>query len=85
MHEEKGTQHLEDMLLNGLATIYHSPICEEGTKRLILRELINQGALKSGEKPPVPHFNAPLGEIDSSKFINIINERLDTFYALREE
>ena len=85
MHEERGTQHLKDMLLSGLATIYHSPLCEESTKRLILRELVNQGALSSRGKPPVPHFNAPIGKIDSSKFMNVIKEHLGVLYALHEE
>jgi mannosyl-3-phosphoglycerate synthase len=85
MHEEKGIQHLKHMLTEGLATIYHSPLCEEGTKRLILRELVNQGALGSREKPPVPHFNAPIGKIDSAKFMNVIKEHLGALYALHEE
>jgi len=85
MHEEKGTQHLKDMLLSGLATIYHSPLCEESTKRLILRELVNQGALSSRGKPPVPHFNAPIGKIDSSKFMDAIKDHIGVLYALHEE
>jgi mannosyl-3-phosphoglycerate synthase len=85
MHEEKGTQHLKDMLLSGLATIYHSPLCEEGTKKLILRELVNQGALSSRGKPPVPHFNAPIGKIDSSKFMDAIKDHIGVLYALHEE
>ncbi len=85
MHEERGIQHLKHMLIEGLATIYHSPLCEEGTKRLILRELVNQGALSSREKPSVPHFNAPIGKMDSSKFMNVIKEHLGVLYALHEE
>jgi len=85
MHEEKGIQHLKHMLIEGLATIYHSPLCEEGTKKLILRELVNQGALNSREKPPVPHFNAPIAKIDSAKFMNAIKEHLGALYALHEE
>jgi len=85
MHEERGTRHLNDMLLSGLATIYHSPLCEESTKKLILRELVNQGALSSREEPPVPCFNTPIGKIDSSKFMNVIKEHLGVLYALHEE
>jgi len=85
MHEEKGMQHLKRMLTEGLATIYHSPLCGEGTKKLVLRELVNQAALNSGEEPPVPHFNAPIGKIDSAKFMNAIKEHLDALYALHEE
>lgn len=85
MHEERGIQHLKHMLTEGLATIYHSPLCEEGTKKLILRELVNQGALSNREKPPLPHFNGPIGKVERSKFMNVIKEHLGVLYALHEE
>jgi len=85
MHEEKGIQHLKHMLIEGLATIYHSPLCEEGTKKLILRELVNQGALNSREKPPLPHFNGPIGKVEGSKFMDAIKDHLGALYALHEE
>jgi len=72
-------------LTEGLATIYHSPLCEQVTKKLVLRELVNQGALNSGEEPPVPHFNAPIGKIDSAKFMDAIKDHIGVLYALHEE
>jgi len=85
MHEEKGMQHLKHMLSEGLGTIYHSPLCEEETKKLILRELVNQGALSSRGKPALPHFNGPIGKVEGSKFTDAIKDHLGVLYALHEE
>jgi mannosyl-3-phosphoglycerate synthase len=85
LHEEKGTKHLKNMLLDGLATIYHSPLCEESTKKLILRELVDQGALSRREKPPVLHFSGPIGKVNSAKFIDAIKDHIGVLYALHEE
>jgi hypothetical protein len=46
---------------------------------------VNQGALSSRGKPPVPHFNAPIGKIDSSKFMDAIKDHIGVLYALHEE
>jgi len=85
MHEEKGTKHLKSMLLDGLATIYHSPLCEESTKKLILRELVNQGALSSRGKPPVLHFSGPISKVNGEKFMDAIKDHIGVLYALHEE
>jgi len=85
MHEEKGTKHLKQMLLDGLATIYHSPLCEESTKKLILRELVNQGALSSRGKPPVLHFSGPISKVNGAKFMDAIKDHIGVLYALHEE
>ena len=82
LHEEKGMGHLKQMLLEGLATIYHSPLCEDGTRKLILKELVSQEALGGREEPPVPRSCIPLRKKDSAKFMNALGEHLDDFYAL---
>ena len=82
MHEEKGVVHLREMLLEGLAPIYHSPLCEDSTKKLILKELVSQEALSSRAKPPLPRLCAPLRKKDNAKFMEAIGEHLGDFYAL---
>ena len=86
LHEEKGGQHLlEEMLLPGLATIYHSPLCEEETRQVILRELLQQNAIKPDTKPPKPRVSAPLKAIDLVKFTKVMKEHLKSYSALEEE
>lgn len=43
LHEEKGRKHLQvEMLLPGLGAIYHSPLCDEETRQVIIDELLQQ-------------------------------------------
>ena len=82
-HEERGTGHLQKMLLQGLGTIYYSPLCDEETKRMLSRELLAQRALKRGEVPAKPHINRPPGKIDIKSFIDFMAERMDSYSALK--
>ncbi|MFC1917194.1 mannosyl-3-phosphoglycerate synthase [Chloroflexota bacterium] len=82
LHEEKGGKHvLAEMLLPGLASIYHSPLCENYTKKLIINELHLQNALKVGGKVPKPRISAPLRKVDLKKFGEIMGERLESYSA----
>jgi mannosyl-3-phosphoglycerate synthase len=84
LHEERGGQHhlLVEMLLPGLGAIYHSPLCDDETKQVIMNELVQQNALKNGEKPPKPRVIAPLKNIDLKKFANVMMEHMPSYSAL---
>lgn len=85
LHEEKGGQHLTmEMLLPGLGTIYHSPLCEEETKQVIINELMQQNAIEPEREPPVPHFIKPLKNIDIKKFNDAMAEHMASYSALEE-
>jgi len=84
LHEERGVEHLQHMLLEGLAPIYHSPLCEDSTRKLILKELVNQEALSSRAKPPLPRMCAPLREKNTVKFTSVIEKHLAEYYALTD-
>ena len=84
LHEEKGTEHLEDMLLTGLSTIYHSPLCDEETKQLIISQLKSQKALNSRKKPPKPHLNRPPCKVNIREFTKFMEPLLKTYFALHE-
>jgi mannosyl-3-phosphoglycerate synthase len=83
-HEERGTEHLRDMLLQGLSTVYHSPLCEKETKKLILRELSTQRALKKGETPPKPHITPPPRNASIKSFTNFMAEHLESYSVLKD-
>ncbi len=82
-HEEKGIVHLREMLLQGLSTVYHSSLCDEETKRMIIRELVAQRAAKRGEEPAKPHINLPLRKMNIKSFIDFMAERMDSYSALK--
>ena len=83
LHEDKGDEHLQEMLLSAMSTIYHSPLCDEGAKQAILAELVSHGILKEGEEPAPVHINAAPKAIDTDKFTNAIREDLDKYHVLR--
>jgi len=82
LHEDKGVEHLKDMLVPGLATIYHSPICNEETKEKVISELLQQNAISPNEEPPLPHISPPPKTIDIKKFKGLMGERLESYSAL---
>jgi mannosyl-3-phosphoglycerate synthase len=85
IHEERGSEHLQDMLLPGLATIYHSPLCEKETKEKVLTELLQQKAIEPGEEPPVPRISPPPKNIDIQKFTKAIGKHLESSSALEDK
>ena len=78
-HEEKGDQHLQEMLLPGLSVIYHSPLCDEETKAVILRELILHKALKSDEELAKVHINAAPKKIALESLVESLKEHIDLY------
>jgi mannosyl-3-phosphoglycerate synthase len=82
LHEERGNEHLNEMLLSSMSVIYHSPLCDRKVKQAILAELTNQGILKNGEEPPPIHINAPLKKVKVNKLLDAIRENFDKYYVL---
>jgi mannosyl-3-phosphoglycerate synthase len=84
LHEEKGIEHLGEMLLAGLSTIYHSALCDEDTRQLIMSQLASQKALTPRKKPPKPHLNRPPHEVNTREFARFMEPHLKTYFALHE-
>lgn len=82
LHEEKGNEHLNEMLLSSLSTIYHSPLCDEELKQAVLAELIGQGILKKGEEPPPVYINAPLKKGKVLQLVEAIQSDFDKYRVL---
>jgi mannosyl-3-phosphoglycerate synthase len=79
LHEERGNQHLNEILLSSLSTIYHSPLCDKEVKQAIMAELTSQGILKDGETPSPVHINAPLNKVKVNKFVNAMRTDIDKY------
>ena len=74
IHEERGSEHIDEMLLVGLANLYHSPLSGPEDKRLILEELEAGGYLKPGEELAQPHYYPPPEKADLEKFARVMRE-----------
>lgn len=87
LHEEKGGRHLrEEMLLPGLSAIYHSKLCDENTKKSIIKELIYQNIIKKKEEmPPQPKLYKALRSIDMDKFRECMADKMESYSALSAE
>jgi mannosyl-3-phosphoglycerate synthase len=73
------------MLLPGLASIYHSLLCEKETKQLIIDELLKQNAIQPDEEPPKPRLIAPLRTINMKRFTSVMTEHMNSYSALELE
>lgn len=67
------------MLLASLGSIYHSEVCPEETKNLILEELQRQGLLKLGDEPPRPKLIRAPKEINFERFKEIVGENIERY------
>jgi mannosyl-3-phosphoglycerate synthase len=86
LHEERGGQHLlVEMLLPSLGSIYHSSLCGEETKRLIVDELLQQNAIHPDEEPPKPRLIAPLQTINMKRFTSVMTEHMNSYSTLEQE
>ncbi|GAB6888545.1 mannosyl-3-phosphoglycerate synthase [Desulfothermus okinawensis JCM 13304] len=79
LHENKGQEHINNMLLASLGSIYHSEVCPEETKNLILEELQRQGLLKLGDEPPRPKLIRAPKEINFERFKEIVGENIERY------
>lgn len=85
LHKDKGEKHLlHELLLPSLSVIYHSPLCNLPTKRLILDQLVTRECLKSDEEPPKVHIIPPPQEANIQEFSHSFEGHLRK-YVVPEE
>jgi mannosyl-3-phosphoglycerate synthase len=80
LHAEKGDEHLfQGMLLPSLSVIYHSQLCEESTRNLILKELVDAGGLKENEAVPKVRLLPPPQKADLTIFAESIESEMKRY------
>ncbi|MFQ5940337.1 MAG: mannosyl-3-phosphoglycerate synthase [Nitrososphaerales archaeon] len=77
-HEEKGEEHLREMLLCSLASIYNSGICPLPLKDRILMDLRTNTHLGPGEEPPELHKIHSFKFVDIHAFEKLLREKSST-------
>jgi len=78
VHEERGTEHINEMLLKSLSTIYHSKLCGKELKKQILNELRIRGILKENEEPPKIRTIRPIKNVDVKKVLEILGGKAES-------
>ena len=74
-HEDKGDDHLKEMIIASLASIYHSKICPPKLREKILESLRAKSMLEEGQQePPVPLKIEPFKDIDIRQFAKVLSK-----------
>jgi mannosyl-3-phosphoglycerate synthase len=74
-HEDKGDDHLKEMVMASLGSIYHSKICPPKLREKILESLRGRNMLDEGQQePPVPVKIEPFKDIDIRLFAKVLSK-----------
>ncbi len=85
LHAEKGGEHLfQEMLLPSLSVIYHSSLCEDATKELIRKQLVELECLNEDEPVPRVRLISPPQNVNLPVFAEAIEGEI-TRYAAPEK
>jgi mannosyl-3-phosphoglycerate synthase len=79
IHEEKGEDHINNMLLSSLSTIYHSKLSSDSLKERIVSHLKSINVKLEKNIIPKPFTMPPLNKIDFDKWKSYIEREAETF------
>ncbi len=69
LHAERGEDHLvQDMAVPSLSVIYHNQLCEESTRELITKQLVDLDCIGPDGEVPKIRMIAPPESVDIEKF-----------------
>jgi mannosyl-3-phosphoglycerate synthase len=75
-HEDKGDDHLKEMVVGSLSSIYHSKICPPKVREKILEALRSKNMLEESQQqePPAPHKIDPFKDIDVRQLAKVLSK-----------
>ena len=75
-HEDKGDDHLREMVVGSLGSIYHSKICPPKVREKILEALRSKNMLEESQQqePPAPHKIDPFKDIDVRQLAKVLSK-----------
>jgi mannosyl-3-phosphoglycerate synthase len=75
-HEDKGEDHLKEMVVGSLGSIYHSKICPPKIREKILESLRSKNMLEESQQqePPAPLKIEPFKDIDVRRFAKVLSK-----------
>lgn len=71
-HDDKGDTHVQDMRLQALNVLYHSPVCLPSVRADIIDFLVGQGVLREGMEPPSERIYQPVGTLALDRFCDVL-------------
>ena len=82
-HENKGADHVQEMRLQALNVLYHSPICLDSVRKEIKKFLRKQEVIGKDEDPPCELVYPPLATIDLDVFGTALLEDSESVTQIR--
>ena len=74
-HEDKGEEHLKEMIMASLGSVYHSKICPPKLREKIIEALQSRGMLDENQKePPVSEKIEPFKDVDLRQLAKILSK-----------
>jgi len=81
IHEEKGDEHIKEMLIQSLATIYHSKLANDTLREEIVEELKRNGVIRRRNEIKKNEIMPPIVGIDVREFQKLLDEYSETFIS----
>ena len=75
-HEDKGDDHLKEMVVGSLGSIYHSKICPPKLREKVVEALRSKNMLEENQQqePPAPLKIEPFKDIDVREFAKVLSK-----------
>jgi mannosyl-3-phosphoglycerate synthase len=71
-HDDKGDNHVQDMRLQALNVLYHSPVCLPSVRSDILDFLVGQGEIAPGGEPNRERTYPPVGTLALDRLCDVV-------------
>ncbi len=84
-HEDKGADHVEEMRVQALNALYHSPVCTPAVRDEIRAFLGEHDELGPNGEPARERIYPAIETIDLATFASVLADRATTFRQLRAE
>jgi mannosyl-3-phosphoglycerate synthase len=78
-HDDRGEGHVQDMRLQALNVLYHSPVCLPAVRQGIVDFMVAQGALAPGEEPARERTYPPLSLLALDRLLDGLTTEATSF------
>ncbi len=78
-HADKGEGHVQDMRMQALNALFHSPICLPSVRAAIVDYLVAESMLSPGGMPARERIYPPVGKLAIDLFFDILKAEASTF------
>lgn len=84
-HDNKGDYHVQDMRMQALNVLYHSPVCPASVRAEILDFLLGHGELAPGQEPRGERIYPPVGTLALDRFCDMLTTEAHTLRQITPE